>query len=439
MNKLSVYLSSLRTPNVYFNISYAVMIPMMVTLPFTAFFMWPIGIALMVLWVCQWNWREKWENFKQNDGIPYGFFLLGICLIPILGLPNSTNKSIAWSVFEGHLWFFFTPLIFLTTSSKLWTRKHINTLLILFSASEIVLLLYFFIRGIYNFTSTGKSGYMFNDLYCYNWHHAYVSLYATFVYTLIFYYLTENSHSIPTKRKILLYLIAVFLTISILLLYSRSGILIFLFMHLIWGGYAIYRKPSRWKPFVGIILLIFSFFTILIFLAPSNRFTGSYLSFEHENNKDKKTDKRLIIWQAAWDGTVENLPWGVGTGDGDNIIMEKYHENGHWLNEKHPYNAHNQILSALLTNGIPGLILVLLYFYAPLGLAIKHRDILMFSLFLLMFLNCLVECMFDRRAGVDFFAVMIPLLMLRCKILSNVQCTMYNVQIKIHKSQITNQ
>ena len=111
MNKLSAYWSSLRTTDVYFNISYCLMMLMMVLLPITTFFMWPIGVMLMLLWICSGNWREKWENFKQNDGIPYGFFLLGICLIPVFGLLNSTNKSIAWSVFEGHLWFFFTPLI----------------------------------------------------------------------------------------------------------------------------------------------------------------------------------------------------------------------------------------------------------------------------------------------------------------------------------------
>ena len=428
MNKLSAYWQTLRTPDRYFNISYTLMMPMMLLLPFTVFFMWPIAVALLALWVCQWNWHEKWENFKQNDGIPYGFFMLGIFLIPILGLPNSTNKSIAWSVFEGNIWFLFAPLIFLTTSAKLWSRRHISTLFILFSTGEIILLAFFFIRGIYNTIETGLIDSMFNNIFCFGWHHAYVSLYATFVYFLIFHYITENNRNIPKKRRILLYTVAIFLTINIFCLYSRSGILIFLLMHLIWSGYAIYRKPSRWKCFAGIILLIFSFFTILILLAPTNRFTEYYLSLEHERDNDKQTDGRLIIWQAAWDSAVENLPWGVGTGDGDEVIMNKYHENGHWIGYHHPYNAHNQFLSALLTNGIPGLVLVLLYFYTPLGLAIKHRDIFLLTIFLLMFLNCLVECMFDRRAGVDFFAIMIPLLILRCKSLTmyNEQCTMYN-------------
>lgn len=413
MNKISSRLQSLRTPDPFFNISYVVMMFMMATLPITIFFMWPVAIILMLLWICQWNWREKWENFKANDGIPYGLFLLGVFLIPVFGFVNSTNMAIAWRSFECHLWFLFAPLIFLTTSSKLWSRNHIKILLILFSASEIAILLFFLIRGIYNTVKTGDSSFLYNDYYCHDYHHAYVALYATFVYTLIFHYLTENSHRISTQRKVLLYLAAIFLAISVFCVYSRAGILTFLFLHLVLSGYAIYRKPSRWKYVVGIIFLIFTMFTILIATAPRNRFTESYLSFHHKKSEEKQTDARLIIWQAAWDGAIENLPWGVGTGDGNDVVMEKYHENGHWKSRNHPYNAHNQFLFALLTNGIPGLVIILLFFYAPLGLSVKYRDVLMLSLFLLMTCNCLVECMFDRRAGVDFFAIMIPLFILR--------------------------
>lgn len=421
MNKLSAYWQSLRTPDVYFNISYALMMPMMLLLPFTVFHMWPIGAALIVLWVCQWNWREKWENFKQNDGIPYGLFLLCIFLIPILGLPSSSNKPIAWSIFEGSLWFLFAPLLLLTTSAKLWSRRHISTLLILFSTGEIMLLVFFFIRGIYNVIETDLIEYMYSNMFCFDWHHAYVALYATFVYFLIFYYLTENSQHISKKRKILLYAVALFLTISIFCLYSRSGILIFLFMHIIWGGYAIYRNPSLWKIMAAVVFFVLAACALFIITAPDNRFTKESFSFEINNNKG--ADPRLIIWQSAWESAVENLPWGVGTGDGDETIMQKYHENGYWKSIHHLYNSHNQFLSSLLTNGIPGIIIVLLFFYAPLRLAVKYRDIFMFTLFLLMFLNCLVECMFDRRAGVDFFAIMIPLLLLRCKSLT--KCTIH--------------
>lgn len=414
MNRTISYIKALHTPDVFFNISFLLMIPMMVLLPFTTFFMWPIGIALMLLWLCQWNWREKWENFKINDGIPYGFFLLGIFLIPILGFINSENTAIAWRSLECHLWFLFTPLIFLTTSPKTWTRRHFRLLLALFSFSVIANLAYKFGISIYKMVSTGNSKYLYGDLFCNNQHHAYVSLYANFVYLLIFKELLDHGHQFSNRKKALFYGLELFLIVGIFCAYSRAGILNFLIMHIVWCAYAIYLKPVRWKVMVGLIFLIFGIFSLLVLTAPRNRFTESYLTFNHKQDDKKQTDARLIIWQAAWDVAVENLPWGVGTGDGNQVILDKGCENGHWnKNTARAYNAHNQFLFALLTNGIIGLILVLLYFYTPLGLSIKYKDIMLLSIFLLMTLNCLVECMFDRRAGVDFFAIMIPLFIVK--------------------------
>lgn len=416
MNKLSTYWSSLRTSDVYFNISYALMMIMMALLPFTTFFMWPIGVMLMLLWICPGTWREKWENFKQNDGIPYGFFLLGICLIPLLGFINSENKPIAWRSFEAHLWFFFTPLIFLTSSSKLWSKRHVQTLLLIFSVSEIILLLFLFGHGIFKMWATGDTAYMFNNLFCYKRHHAYISLYANFVYLLIFQYLIENFDRISRIRKILLFGLALFISVCIFYAYSRAGILIFLFMHLVWCFYAIHLKRSSWKVMIALAMSMFALFSTLIVTAPINRFTEDAIFFHRKPGDDREIDPRRVIWMASKEAAIDNLPWGVGTGDGNDVIVEYYHRNGYWLSSEHSFNAHNQFLFAMLTNGIPGFIIILLFFFAPLGLAIRHKDIFLLSLFLLMTLNCLVECMFDRRAGVDFFAVMIPLFIIRTHI-----------------------
>lgn len=384
---------------------------MMALLPFTVFFMWPIGILLTLIWIIQGNWREKWENFKANDGIPYGLFLLSICLIPILGFINSENIPIAWSVLEGHLWFLFTPLIFLTFSPKRWSEKHFRTLMVVFSISEIALLSFFFIRGIYLSLVNSDTIYLYNYFFSYRHHHSYVALYANLVYIFIFQYLINNCERLSGRRKCLLYAIELFITLGIFCLYSRAGILIFLFMHLVWSAYAIYRKRSRWKMMLGLCVAIFGCCSIFIATSPVNRFTMYSTPISNEKDEGKYTDLRLKLWEATCSGIKESFPWGVGTGDGNDVIMEKLVENGYSIQNDHKYNAHNQLLFALLTNGLLGLVVTLLYFITPLATAIKHRDMILLSLFLLLFTNCMVECMFDRRAGVDFFAVMIPLFM----------------------------
>ena len=419
MNKLHSYFLSLKTSDPYFNVSFILMMLMMALLPFTTFFMWPIGVLLMLIWAFQGNWREKWENFKTNDGIPYGFFLLGICLIPLLGFINSENMPIAWRTFECYIWFFFTPFIFLTTSPKIWKKQHFNVLLALFSIGELLYLAFLFTNGIRQTIASGNISYMYNNFFCYNSHHAYVALYATFVYILIFKNLLENQHLMSKTHVVLLYFLEVFLAVGIFCMYSRAGILVFLIMHVIWSGYAIYLKHSRWKIISLILVIVFSAFAVFLVTAPDNRFKMDALTLESENGKSP--DPRLIIWQAAWDGAVENLPWGVGTGDGNDMVVEKYHKNGFWADRDHSYNAHNQLLFAMLTNGILGLILTVIYFLVPLCTAIKHRDMMLFSIFLLLFFNCMVECMFDRRAGVDFFAIMIPLFIVKVHSFQNRQ------------------
>lgn len=419
MNKVHNYIQSLQTPDAFFNISYVLMMLMMVLLPFTTYFMWPIGILLMLLWIFQGNWREKWENFKINDGIPYGFFLLGICLIPPLGFINSSNIAAAWSFVECYLWFFFTPLIFLTASPKTWKKEHFDVLLTLFSAGVVVYLITLFVHGIYKTATTGDSIYMYNSYFCYNNHHSYVALYLDFVYFLIFNYLLYNQHKMKIMHTILLYAIEILLIVGVFCVYSRAGIIAFLFLQLIWSIYAIYLKRSRWKIILGILLLISGLFTVFVITSPTNRFAYNSINLKLIDDGKKEPDSRLIIWQAAWDAIVENLPWGTGTGDGNSEIMEQHLECGHWKEGTPTCNAHNQFLSVLLSNGIPGLVFILLYFYTPLALSIKHRDIMLLTIFLLMFINCLVECMFERRAGVDFFAIMIPLFILKAHVPEN--------------------
>lgn len=395
------------------------MMVMMVLLPFTTFFMWPIGILLMLLWIFQGNWREKWENFKTNNGIPYGFFLLSICLIPLTGFINSSHLAMAWSYVECYLWFLFTPLIFLTASPKIWKKEHFDVLLALFSAGVVVYLITLFVHGIYKTVTTGDSIYMYNFYFCYNNHHSYVALYLDFVYILIFNYLLHNQHKMKIIRIILLYVIEIILIAGVFCVYSRAGIISFLCLQLVWGIYAIYLKRSRWKIILGTLLLIIGLSSVFVITSPTNRFTYNSINLKLIDDGKKEPDLRLIIWQTAWDAIVESLPWGTGTGDGNYEIMEHYRGNGQLAEDPSACNAHNQFLSVLLSNGVPGLVIILLYFYTPLALAIKHRDMMLLSIFLLMLINCFVECMFERRAGVDFFAIMIPLFILKVHIPEN--------------------
>ncbi len=417
MNKFTAYCQSLRTDDKLFNVSFLLMIPMVALLPFTTYFMWPIGILLMLLWIAQGHWREKWANFKANDGIPYGIFLLGICLIPLLGLLNSTHQNYAWRTVECYLWFLIAPTILLTISRNLLTKKHIHLLLALFTASTLLHILILFGHGLYQFATTGDNTYFYYSSFSFLRHPTYVALYTTFAYVLILVYLIDHHDTTTPLQKITLYIVDAVLLVGVFCLYSRAGIITFILIHLPLSLYAVHKRRADWKAMLFVISLIAGLFVILMTtdIAPKNRFTESKYTLEKDSTNTKHSDVRLIIWQASWEAAVENLPFGTGTGDCFDAIREKYRAHGYWRDFNHNYNAHNQYLQALVTNGIPGILLLLLYFYTPLGTAIKHRDILLLTLFILLAVNSCFECVFDRRFGVDFFAIMIPLLMVKCR------------------------
>ena len=414
MSDLRTYCQSLFTPDKLFNIMYILMVIVVAVLPFTTYLMWPIGILLILLWIAQGNWRGKWANFKANDGIPYGFFLLGICLIPLFGLINSTNQAYAWRTVECYLWFLIAPTILLTTSRKTLTKNHIHILLGIFCASVLLNILILFAHGIFMAFRTGETSYLYYSTFSFLRHPTYVALYATFAYVVILIYLIDNHGIIKLWRKIFLYLVEVVLLLGVFCLYSRAGIITLVAVHIPIAIYAVNKSKAEWKWMLLVFIVIAVLFTLLMTtdFMPINRFKEPKYTLEKESNPTKTSDVRLILWQAGWEAAIENLPFGTGTGDCFDAIREKYQAHGYWRDFKHNYNAHNQYLQALLTNGIPGIILLLLYYFVPIGESIRHRDILLLSLFILLALNSCFECLFDRRFGVDFFAIMIPLLMM---------------------------
>ena len=414
MSRIRTYCQSLRTDNALFNATYIVLLFTMALLPFTTWFMWPIGILLLILWAAQGDWRGKWAHFKANDGIPYGLFLLAICLIPISGLFYSVQMNYAWRTLECYLWFFIAPVVILTISRDLLTKRHIQLLLVVFSASVLAHILVLFAHGLYLFHQTGDTVYLYYSTFSFLRHPTYVSLYTTFAYLIILTYLIDNHNISKIKTKVLLYFVEAILLVGVFFLYSRAGIITLVAVHLPIAVYAVHKRKAEWKWMLLIFIAMAVLFTLLMTtdFMPINRFKEPKYKLEDGRAGEKTSDRRLILWQAGWEAAVENLPFGTGTGDCFDAMRDKYRSHGYLRDFNHNYNAHNQYLQALLTNGIPGIILLLLYYFVPVAESVRRRDILLLSLFILLALNSCFECLFDRRFGVDFFAIMIPLLMM---------------------------
>lgn len=123
------------------------------------------------------------------------------------------------------------------------------------------------------------------------------------------------------------------------------------------------------------------------------------------------TTGRLEIWKQGIELLPEVLPWGAGTGDVKDILLDSYraHEFAYGLDRS--LNAHNQYLQTTLALGIPGLICLLLIIAIPFFDRKSNHDPVFIWFIVIVGLNATVESILEVQRGVLMIALFIPLLM----------------------------
>lgn len=116
------------------------------------------------------------------------------------------------------------------------------------------------------------------------------------------------------------------------------------------------------------------------------------------------TESRELIWSAAVPLIREHLPWGTGTGDVKDVLIQRYSDLGYTHAVELRLNAHCQLLQTPLTLGLPGMFLLLCLFLVPGVEAFKRKDALMLYFLLLIAVNWATESMLETQAGVLFLS-----------------------------------
>ncbi len=168
------------------------------------------------------------------------------------------------------------------------------------------------------------------------------------------------------------------------------------------------------------ILLVFAFF-ILKFLTELEKtdykivafslavfflismFFVSY--FDLNSFEGRNYWERFVLWEAAIKATP-NLLIGVGTGDYNSVLNDYYRSHNLSQFSISNYNAHNQFIQTLLSNGILGLAALLIMMIRPLVLSIRYQNPLGILVFFSFFIYGLTEVFLGRYQGVVFFALM---------------------------------
>jgi O-antigen ligase len=115
--------------------------------------------------------------------------------------------------------------------------------------------------------------------------------------------------------------------------------------------------------------------------------------------------ERFVLWEAAIKATP-NLFLGVGTGDYTSVLNNYYRSHNLSQFSLSNYNAHNQFIQIVLSNGILGLIALLTMMIRPLVLSIRYQNLLGILVFFSFFIYGQTEVFLGRYQGVVFFALM---------------------------------
>jgi O-antigen ligase len=215
-------------------------------------------------------------------------------------------------------------------------------------------------------------------------------LLVLFISALLF----DNHFKNLRQNKIFFFLLLVPFAVFLIETSSRIGILVLLTIICV---YVI--KNLNFKSLASLVLLI------LVIAALSLKFDYLGLKFQKIiNSKGEITVERLGRWKEILKvfNEKDKLLLGVGSGDAKLVYQRAYYNGRYDLAFKENYNAHNQYLEFLVSNGIIGLIIYLSVFYVFIKQTqLKSKSLHFFIAFILFSFS---ETFLDRSQGVMIFS-----------------------------------
>lgn len=250
-------------------------------------------------------------------------------------------------------------------------------------------------------------------------HPTYLSMYITFAFVGSLYYLYFSPIELKKWKKVVLISSLPTLFIFNYLLQSKAGLIVFFVMLLFSTLYLMNRmKVQLLKSFLFVLLLgSFVFVTLRYGSETMNRMAEAMKDISRGEQHDdgewhasESSSERLVVWRIAIKQSVQNLPFGVGTGDVPDTLVEQYKLQGYKELYIDRLNPHNQFLQTFLAIGLLGLFSIILYFGIPFYNSIMQKKLLFMGFLCIVMPNLLTESMFETGAGANFVALFMCLL-----------------------------
>lgn len=371
-------------------------------------------LFLITVFFIEGKYKEKLKSFWSTRTLVFVF----IYFVYIAGLAFSSNTDYAYRDILLKLPFLIFPLLFFSLKN-IFTEVRVENVYKVFIIACVATTIFCLANSINHYI---KSHDPF-DFYYVSLspfiHPSYFAMYLNFVLLLLAYFLIKKNYSITNFAFWGLMGLILYLSVFIILLNSKAGML-FLFISFLT---ILIFLLKRNKYILVIAIIAFSVAALFVvkkyFTGITNRIESAFSVVKNVDKIEKTaidgTAERILIWRTASELIADNFWTGVGTGDVKDVLVAKYQEKGIAGPSALKLNAHNQFLQTFVALGIVGFIALLALFVYPMILAIKKKKYIYVLFLLLVLINFLFESMLERQAGVMFFALFNTLLFVDLK------------------------
>lgn len=385
------------------------------------YFIWLIGLSWLFT-------NGFWDRFKQLWKNKYFLIIVAFYLYHVLGLIYTNNMKDGLFNIEVKLSLFIFPMVFFSSENIIIKKK--NTILNAFVWGIVVSVVFCYFNALYQAHIHAKGDNFFNfdvlDLYHdksffqliltgnsylnYGWFSAFIHVNYFAMYITFALYIAYQRILSKKYNNVLYYILLIFLLMTMALIQSRAS-LVALFILVMFESVKYLMDPG--KRFLKFFVVSVIFMAIILFVINSGRFKQVISNPEQISIEQLKTNNvRLQVWIKSIQIIQENLIFGVGTGDADDMLKKHYTQELFDASLHIYLNVHNEFIETTLRLGLVGLFLLLTLILFPLFIRKKDKTdyALIIAFVILIATEFMFESMMVRLNGVIFFAFFYALL-----------------------------
>ncbi|NOR88145.1 MAG: hypothetical protein GQ527_11095 [Bacteroidales bacterium] len=379
---------------------------MIISMFFSPHYMPPFTILLGVFTLLWGTGGQFIHNIKKN-GLKIILFS-SLFWVYLGGLLHSENMDDGILDVILKLSFFAFPFIFGVMDPKIFNWKTKNIILQSFVGLSFFSAFLCLMNATNNYFISGEiAAFFYGDL-SYLVHPSYFALYINLSLGIVLWQLINERIQLSSTIKMIYFILIPFFILFIILLESKAGILGLISILITIAIYMAKYQGELKKALILISLsMVFIFALFTVIPGSTSRINSVVESVSEENStaaEHSVASTRLYLWDAAWQLIQKNPIFGVGTGDVKDELILQYQSQNNTRALENNYNPHNQYLQTSVALGLLGFLSLLTIVLFPLYIGFKRMELLYFVLGVLMAINLLVESMFERQAGVMFFA-----------------------------------